>query len=456
LTEFLHEGSLVDARSVAVAASALEAEIDDGAIAEEPAPAPAPPAEFARIGQGVLVLVANGRSDHVKAISLLASFAECEGLPPAVVVSTSDAEVWMLNRGLLEGERFVHLAIARATDAVPALDHIGRRFAQMVEQCRPCAVVLFDGNAVSQMCASIAHERQVPLVHIGAQAQSTEELFDPVNCRTAISQFADLRFDCQPPSIGGLPPQALQSFAVGNLLIDSVRFTVQKALQQARPIGPSNPFADAVDDRVGYGVVVLRQWSEVSGWAGREELVAMLRAVSRDLPLIWPMRRSNLPMKANAAAPAAARNTRGKGRLKEKVKTGLVEALDGYRVVCIEELSYLEFIDLLLDATCVLTDSPDVIEEAAALQLPCLSFGECHVGQHGDAQWLGALQVGLSATRATRAVWQILFSGLEEAALPAEWDGHAGARIANRLAQWLAQRRGVMHGVADETSTPPI
>jgi UDP-N-acetylglucosamine 2-epimerase (non-hydrolysing) len=247
-----------------------------------------------------------------------------------------------------------------------------------------------------------------------------------------------------------------QSFAVGNLLIDSVRFTVQKALQQARPIGPPNPFADAVDDRVGYGVVVLRQWSEVSGWAGREELVAMLRAVSRDLPLIWPMRRSNLPMKARAVSADAGKNVRGKGRLKEKVKTGLIEALDGYRVACIEELSYLEFIDLLLDATCVFTDSPDVIEEAAALQLPCLSFGECHVGQQGDAHWLGAVQVGLSATRATRAVWQILFSGADEAALPAEWDGHAGTRIANRLAQWLAQRRNATHGIASETSAPPI
>jgi UDP-N-acetylglucosamine 2-epimerase (non-hydrolysing) len=182
----------------------------------------------------------------------------------------------------------------------------------------------------------------------------------------------------------------------------------------------------------------------------------MLRAVSRDLPLIWPMRRSNLPVKPKTALPASGKSVRVKGRLKEKAKSGLVEALDGYRVACIEELSYLEFIDLLLDATCVLTDSPDVIEEAAALQLPCLSFGECHVGQQGDAQWLGAVQVGLSATRATRAVWQILFSGVEEAALPAEWDGHSGARIANRLAQWLAQRRNATHGIASETSAPPI
>src|SRR5207245_2542361 len=103
------------------------------------------------------------------------------------------------------------------------------------------------------------------------------------------------------------------------------------------------------------------------------------------------------------------------------------------RIACIDELGHAGFIRLVRDATCVLTDCLDVMEEATALDVPCLSLGERHEGQGEEGGWVSGVHVGSSATRATRALWEILFNGADSLAPPALWDGHAAPRIAAHL-----------------------
>jgi UDP-N-acetylglucosamine 2-epimerase len=106
-------------------------------------------------------------------------------------------------------------------------------------------------------------------------------------------------------------------------------------------------------------------------------------------------------------------------------------------VTCIDEPGYGEFIALLLHATCVLTDCPDAIEASAVLRVPCISLGARHVA-HPDSGRLMDIEAGADAKRATRAIWHIVFNGLEVADPPGRWDGHAAPRIAAHIASWLA------------------
>jgi UDP-N-acetylglucosamine 2-epimerase (non-hydrolysing) len=138
--------------------------------------------------------------------------------------------------------------------------------------------------------------------------------------------------------------------------------------------------------------------------------------VSRDLPLVWPMRRADTD------------------------RPGLARMLEGCQVTCIDELGHGGFLRLLCGATCALTDCFDVIEEAAALHVPAISLGAGHVGQAAKGGWLQDEETGTSVVRITRAVWQIAFNGGREIDTPPRWDGHAAPRIAAFLAGWLGRR----------------
>jgi UDP-N-acetylglucosamine 2-epimerase (non-hydrolysing) len=256
----------------------------------------------------------------------------------------------------------------------------------------------------------------VPVVHVGADAQTLDERDDPQSSRATISQLASLRFDCQHADAAGRFVQRQPSHAVGSLLVDALYLAWEVAKKNANLAGRPLASGKLVDERRGYGVVALRQLPLHGGEPLRPGVLALLREVSRDLPLVWPMRHDTMLIAH---------------------KSGLARTLEGDRIARIEELGYVNYVRLMRGATCVLTDSADVMEEAAALAVPCLSLGVRHVSHAGAGGWLPAIEVDGNAKAATRAVWQILFRGADEVELPDDWDGEAGERIAKHLAAWL-------------------
>jgi hypothetical protein len=69
--------------------------------------------------------------------------------------------------------------------------------------------------------------------------------------------------------------------------------------------------------------------------------------------------------------------------------------------------------------------------------VPRISLGPRHVSHVQAGGWMRGYEVGGMIANATRAVWQILFSGAGDTSPPALWDGDAGARIAEHVALWL-------------------
>ena len=432
LSQFLSCTAQIDARAVIATAHALDAEIGEAAVVHEPPQTALEALHIAAIARGALLLVASGRSDHIKAVPLVRAMGSRRDLPPPVIVSVSDGSAWRLNRDL---HAFVGLAqqpVSLVDDAQPMLDQVEARFERLVEQCRPGAVIVIDGDPVSQCCATVARRQGVPLVHVDADAQGAEEFTDPLSARAAIGRLADLRFDCQCPQQGDGFTRAAWSIGVGNPLIDAVSLALQMAQSPRRADQRRSP-RERMDDRRGYGVVALKQLRADARSPCRQEVVAVLRDVSRDLPLVWPMRRATMLAMHGS---------------------GLARTLAHDRIACIEELGHAGFVRLLRDTTCVLTDCLDVLEEAAVLRVPCLSLGARHAGHVDAGGWLPGIEVGSSVTRATRAVWEVVFNGGESVAPPALWDGHAATRIAAHLARWLAESREGAGALVFDTIQP--
>jgi type II secretory pathway predicted ATPase ExeA/UDP-N-acetylglucosamine 2-epimerase len=411
LAQMLAGGAHIDSPCVVTVARALRAETDNalpGAVHRTANPVAPRPADR----HGVLMIVASGRSDHVKAVPLLLAIQARADLPPPLLLGASDHVPWELNRPLHE---FVGLAaepVELSTTWPLELNQLSTRFEAALERYRPKAVIVFDGNASSQCCALICQEHDVPLVHVCSDPQGAGELLDPGSPRAAIARIADVRFQCQPSAYATEPDPATLTVDLGNPLIDAVRFALQMEMRDAETAGHAIGAA-LRDERRGYGVVALKAWDNDATSRRSQELLTLLREVSRDLPLVWPMRRANL------ADPQLSR------------------MLQGCHVTCTDELGHAGFVSLLRDATCALTDCLDVIEEAAALHVPAISLGARHVGQAADGGWLNDAETDRSVARVTRAVWQFVFNGGREVDTPPRWDGHAAPRMAAFLSEWL-------------------
>ena len=404
LSRFLSRSTVVDARAVLQAANELNAEIGGGAPRKAIATVPRP-VDVEQTTPGVILIVASGRSDHVKAVPLLLALAGRPELPPAVLVSVSDDSEWEL-------DRHWHASVGLTNRRIKLFCHNENSevaFQGVIDRHHPCAVIIFDGNSISKGCAQVAHDCSIPLIHVGSDAQSLTEQRDIPSARHVIRQLAGLCFSCQPPNASTEEsPDSIPSAYVGNLLVDAVHLAVDP--KTFREGSRGTPSEERLDHYQGYGVVAMQE----SGNIMPHTTLTLLREVSRDLPLVWPSRR--------------AFASGGGGPFRE---------LASHDVACIDEVGHIAFIRLLRHATCVLTDSFAVQEEAATLGVPCLLLGDgehCHIG---TGNWLPGLKVGLSPTKATWAVWEVLFNVRPHIELPALWDGNAAVRVAMHLSGWL-------------------
>jgi len=413
LSQFMSRMDRIDACAVIETAQALLAEIgeDDGA---GPGRTASEPACVAPLRGGELLLVASGRSDHIKLVPLLQAIRERGDLPAAAVVSVSDGSAWHLNSAL---HAFIGLRqppISLIDGSQPTL--VEARFSRLVEQSPPAAIIVFDGDPASLYCARAARARDVPLVHVGSDVQSTGEFADPRSTRTAIRRLADFRLECQSVEPGGGSTTDPGPHGVGSLLADAIDLALRMAAQGPLRLEQQASLRDGRDLRRGYGVIAVKEMPDGTCVPCRPEIAAVIRDASRDLPLVWPMRRATM-------------RAMQRGRL--------APAFTGDRIEFIAELGHVAFVELLREATCVLTDCADVQEEAAALGVPCLSLGARHASHVDSGGWLHAVDVGSSVTKASRAIWEIIFNGGAAAVPTTAWDGHAGARVAEFLARWL-------------------
>jgi len=358
--------------------------------------------------------VAADYGDHVKAAALMrALVAKADsgaGAGPAAVllrVHESDAlaACGRLYKGLDIARRRVDLSVPEGPHDAIVLD-LMTAFAGAVERLHPRAVVVFDGSPTAFACATVARAKRIPVVHVGAGVRIADRFVAAAATRRMTDHLSDLLFttDSQASrTLGeeGLPPERVH--CVGNLAVDSIRYVV------ARLRSPPRPY---FRNHYGYALVVL---SDPANMAGRDPLVQltdMLGEVSRVIPIVWLLR-SGLH-----------------GQLK---KYHLVRSLPNDRVHRVPAQPYVEYVALLQGATCVLTDSWTVQEEATALRVPCLVIG---VFPERPLAGGSTVSVGLSRTRAVSAVWEYVLSGMSTGRAPPLWDGRTGARIAGYLAAW--------------------
>lgn len=379
-----------------------------------------------------LLCVVGGHSDHIKMAPLLHALAAWPEIPAAKLVRVYRNDALDLNHDLFEGldaaTRAVNLDVVGGTYAEQAAE-LMKKFEFVIDHSQACAVVIIDGSDAALACGLVARRKGVPVVHIGAGLRADEGSSAADMTRKLTDDLADMLYACENEAAIGLAAEGVPTErirCVGTLLVDSLHIALRRLMEP----GSAGAVADSPKpfplERNGYALVVLNKRVNVGEGQNLTDLVSILRDVSRDVPLVWPMH----------------------SRVAEQLRKSRLESLIAReRISCIPVQAYVPYVDLLRNATCVLTDSWNLQEEATALGIPCVMMG-LYPQRIGSTAIEGIVSVGNSRALATRAVWDCIFNGGKRGRIPALWDGYTANRIAEHLVEWLPHVRSAAHADA--------
>ena len=169
--------------------------------------------------------------------------------------------------------------------------------------------------------------------------------------------------------------------------------------------------------RSGYGFVTLHRPSNVDDPAVLGRLVGLLHELSRELPLVFPVH-PRTPERREAGSRRAWRPDRSGCSASGRSPTSTPSRSSS-------------------DAAVVLTDSGGLQEESSVLGVPCLTLRENT--ERPVTVELGTSRLVGNDLERIRAAWRDVRSGAWSTggAIPF-WDGHAGERVAQAIADRLA------------------
>jgi UDP-N-acetylglucosamine 2-epimerase (non-hydrolysing) len=271
---------------------------------------------------------------------------------------------------------------------------------------KPPPLLLLYGDVNSTLAgALVAAKLQIPVGHVEAGLRSFDRSMPEEVNRVVVDALADLHFTTSPEAHDNLTREGVDTATihfVGNPMIDTL-LRVRDRLD-ARPIRARLRLAEE------YAVVTIHRPANVDDPAVARQVSAALVASSRLLPLVIP-----LHPRGHAALMAAG-----------------LDSSSSIHVV--EPLGYLDFLSLLSDARLVITDSGGIQEEATVLGVPCLTL-------RPNTERPITITHGTNRLVASRglpdAVADVLNGMPATPARPSPplWDGRAGARIAEIVAQ---------------------
>jgi len=189
---------------------------------------------------------------------------------------------------------------------------------------------------------------------------------------------------------------------VGNVMIDSLFYT----LDAARKTGYRESLGLGAREAV---VVTLHRPSNVDDPERLEAIVDALKAIAEKKPVVF------------AVHPRTAARLTASG-----LSTGKVKMLGA--------IPYLHMVDLVADASVVVTDSGGLQEETTALGVPCLTVRENT--ERPITVTEGTNRLMPDPAKLVEATLGITPSTNKRR--PDGWDGHAGERIAQALAKRTA------------------
>jgi UDP-N-acetylglucosamine 2-epimerase (non-hydrolysing) len=326
-----------------------------------------------------------------------------------------DVELRLIHTGqhydhLMSGAFFGDLAIpeadinlgVRADSPVQQTAEIMVRLAEVLAADRP-DLVLVVGDVNSTLGGALAAAKlRIPLAHIEAGLRSFDRTMPEEVNRILTDSISDYCFTTEPSANENLAREGVADSRihyVGNVMIDTLfRFRERAA---------ESPILNRLGLEVRrYVVLTLHRPGNVDDVTMLAQAMEGLTRIAREWPVVFPV------------------HPRTRVRLRElgSLTPG------GLQFRLIDPLPYLDFVQLMAHAKCVLTDSGGIQEETTALGVPCLTLRTNTERPVTVTHGTNRL-VGLDAARIEGAWAEVARGEWSVGRLPELWDGKAASRI---------------------------
>lgn len=263
------------------------------------------------------------------------------------------------------------------------------------------------GDVNSTAGAAIAAVKaDTPVCHVEAGLRSGDKSMPEEWNRMITDAVSSLHFATEQAAVDNLlreghPPQSIH--LVGNVMIDTLREHLGRASDcQAWSTFGLSPGK--------YGVVTLHRPSNVDDPDHLARLMASLRRISSQVPLVFPLHP----------------RTRSKLRAEERQPDGAAS------LILTEPLGYLDFLSLTSKCAFVITDSGGLQDESTALGVPCLTMRE-NTERPVTVQMGSSRLLGMDCDMLEATVAKVLAGNYPSGNVPPMWDGQAAGRIADLL-----------------------
>jgi len=359
-------------------------------------------------------LIAAARPNFMKVAPLWRALEARDGLRPVLVHTEQHYDrnmsgVFFEDLGLPQPD--IHLGVGSGSHAQQTAG-VMVKYEEICLRERPDLVVVVGDVNATMAATTVAAKLHIPVAHVEAGLRSRDMTMPEEINRLMTDVVADLLFTPSVDADENLRREGVAEtriHCVGNIMIDTLVHKVEKARSngavERHGLTPQ-----------GYGVVTLHRPSNVDDPATLERILRVLADV--EMPLIFPIHpRTRKVMEDNSLAE----------------KLGL--ARSPLRIL--EPLGYDEFMNLVIHARMVLTDSGGLQEETTWLRIPCLTLRPNTERPITVDQGTNELA---TADSLPGQIALIMAGNWKEGRVPDLWDGATAPRIADIIAGFLAER----------------
>lgn len=372
-----------------------------------------------------LICVVGARPNFIKIAPLMAVFARRSDRFRALLLHTGQhydtamKATFFHQLGIPEPD--FDLEVGSATHAVQTAE-IMKSFEPILEREAPDTVLVVGDVNSAFACALVAAKCDVPVIHVEAGLRSFDRTMPEEINRVLTDRISELLFTTEPECAANLAAEGVPAQCVhfvGNLMIDTLKHNMEKAVPANTTLEPLTRLRRYIDKAQGFGVLTLHRPSNVDCADRLRDLIGTLSELSTELPLVFPV------------------HPRTRQRIED---AGLEALIAASPIEMTSPLGYLELLGLLREARLVLTDSGGLQEETTALGIPCLTLRENTERRITVSEGTNVV-VGTDTGKIRREFRRTLATGGRRGRAPHLWDGRAAERIADAIDQWMRKGR---------------
>ena len=243
----------------------------------------------------------------------------------------------------------INLGVGSATHAVQTAS-IMIKFEKICEAERPDLIVVVGDVNSTIACTLVAVKLGIKVAHVEAGLRSFDRTMPEEINRILTDSISDYLFTTCEDANKNLIKEGINKekiYFVGNIMIDTLLNFKKKAEEK-------QSYKKFGLNKKKYAVLTLHRPNNVDNKPSLEKIIGTIKKISHKIPLLFPI------------------HPRTKRSIKDFNLYSMIN--NSNSIILSRPLGYLEFLNLMINARFVLTDSGGIQEETTALKIPCLTL----------------------------------------------------------------------------------